>query len=163
MSAEPMSAARRAMVQALCIALVAGTALAFVRAGSTWPVTRHPMFSHAKTRGASSGIEVAILANGAEQPLPTERGVFFRDFDATSVRAVLRAIAAEEDGDFGSERGRRFLALVLADRQSDAARRGEPAPSVVRVYRVQREIDAVDPRPRVVDRVLLVEVAGDAR
>lgn len=164
MAATTITPTRRAMVKLLCLALVAGTALAFVRGrdGSTWPVTRHPMFSHAQKRGASEGIEVALVANGAERVLPAEDGVFFRDFDAASVRALLRAIAAEEGGDYASARGRRALALVLDDRRRAAVARGEAVPSALRVYRVRREIGAVDPRPRVVDRTLLVEVEGES-
>lgn len=161
MAIRPMSRGRVWLVQGLLAAIVALTAVSFVRAKPFWPVSHYPMFSHVRARGEATALEVYVVGAGGEALLPREGATFSRDFDAVGVRAVLSDIAAK-DGP-ASEKSRRFLALLLAELQDAAHRREGDVPAGVRLYRVVWRYDgARDPRRRAAERTLLAEATDAA-
>lgn len=156
-----MSSGRVWLVHGLLASILSLTAISFVRREPFWPVSHYPMFSQLRVRADATSLEVYVVSGGQERRLARERGTFFRDFDATSVQAVLAGIDATDGA--ASERSRRFLALLLDAMQRDARRRDDEVPEALRLYRVDwRFADERDPRRQPAERTLLATAGEDA-
>ena len=93
---EPMSPARRIVVNLVLVALIAGSAYDIVTDQEHWPFSQYPMFSGAWRSPRFSWLRLfGVTADGREFPLDANR--FIAPFDQSRLPKALRRILDGHD------------------------------------------------------------------
>jgi hypothetical protein len=136
---EPMSPARRIIVNLVLIALIAGSTYDIVTDQEHWPFSQYPMFSGAWRSPRFSWLRVfGVTADGREFPLDANR--FIAPFDQSRLPKALRRILDGRDPDI---RVRQALAECLARYEELRSQNRHEGPQLValRLYELEWTID----------------------
>ena len=136
---EPMSTARRIVVNLVLVVLIAGSAYDIVTDQEHWPFSQYPMFSGAWRSPRFSWLRLfGVTADGREFPLDANR--FIAPFDQSRLPKALRRILDGRDPDI---RVRQALAECLARYEELRSQDRHEGPQLValRLYELEWTID----------------------
>jgi len=134
-----MNPARRAVVNTVLLALLAGSAYDIVTDQEHWPFSQYPMFSGVWRSPTFTWLRLfGVTEDGREFPLDANR--FIAPFDQSRLPKALRRIL---DGRDGGTRVRAALADCLAQYEQLRRQRRHDGPQLaaLRLYELEWTID----------------------